>query len=355
MNNLIKAKSKNNQIQVLRAFFCFLVVFFHYTIRYSQIYDEKNVFCNSVIGYFAQVGVISFFILSGFYLNRRNVLKTTKEKVVYWIRRIFNIYIIYLFAITIIYIFSFTGLYGESRTVAFSTFIQNVFFVNVITGSGYVDGAHWYVFALLCLYMIAIAKDILSKKGQGYLFWVVILIISLFALFVTKYVVNDSIPIKILRILNQLLCQSKFPYAFVGVSLFYFDYEQLHCSKNTILVISVFAALTYIAIDDWICLIITLCSTFCVLLALARKYIFFERIKPMIILGNASYSIYLLHQNIGYMLIRLLKKVMDYYYALILTIVIILIVGVLFSVVVETNIKKLINKIVKVKQDIPKD
>ena len=91
VNEKIKYNSKNLQIQVLRAIFCFVIIFYHYTFRYSQIYSNDSIFNNAFVSLFGQIGVISFFILSGFFLVCRREMLSIKEKVVYWLKRFLSL------------------------------------------------------------------------------------------------------------------------------------------------------------------------------------------------------------------------------------------------------------------------
>ena len=77
---MIKDNNKNLQIQVLRAVFCFLIIFFHFTIQYNNYYDCNNIFINPFVDCLDDVGVLSFFILSGFYLMRLQRYEKVSEK-----------------------------------------------------------------------------------------------------------------------------------------------------------------------------------------------------------------------------------------------------------------------------------
>lgn len=345
MNNTIKSTKKNYQIQVLRAFFCLLIVFFHYTFRYSQLFNSNNIFSNSIVEYFAPFGVISFFVLSGFFLIRRKQRLSVKEKIIYWIKKILYIYIIYLIAVIIIYVLSFTGLYGEGRTVSLAVFIQNLFFIHEFLGSGYVDGAHWYIFALLCAYFFAIIYDFLPKKENGlsYLYWIAILSISLVSLLLFKTSKDGSFINSFSKTINYILCYGYFPYLFIGISLFLFDYDCINI-KNVILLVFAFLSIVCVAIYSWINLIVLVCSLPLIIFSLFRKLAFLEKLKPVILLGNASYSIYLLHQNFGYLLLNLFTKIMNYYIALVLVILMAILAGVFFYLLIEKNLKRVISK-----------
>lgn len=345
--NTFKNVAKNNQVQALRFLFCIAIVFYHYSCRYSQIYEVESIFSHSFVEYFAPFGVISFFFLSGFYIIRRKPLTTLKEKITYWLKRFLIIYSLYFIAVSIIYFLSFTGLYGEERTVSFFGYAQNLIFLNVVTGIDYVDGAHWYVLALICLYVLAFIYDLLPKKeeGVGVTFWSVLLVISIICLLCQNVLDSSSFISKGIKLVILLLCQGWFPYAFLGIAFFLFDFERLNSWKNALLISMVALALVYICISNWTYLLVTFVASLLIVPALFQKLRFLEKAKPLIFIGNSSYSIYLLHQNIGYMFLNIFTKAINYYLSLVITLFVVLFFCLLYSFFVEKNVKKMVSRI----------
>ena len=111
--------------------------------------------------------------------------------------------------------------------------------------------------------------------------------------------------------------------------------------------ISVFVIFVFMAISDWTHLIALLIDLALIVTAIFGKLVFLEKMTPLVLVGNASYSIYLLHQNIGYMLIRLLSREINYYLSIALTMLIMTGAGILFYFLLEKNIKKIVNNIYK--------
>lgn len=338
-----KNQGKNNQIQFLRAVFCLFIIFYHFTVRYAELYSVDNLFNNNFFALFSHIGITSFFIISGYYLIRRGSDCRTAGRVIYWFKRFLNIYLPYFVAVILIYLFSLTGLFGATRTVSFPGFVQNLFFINQLTGAPMVDGAHWYVFALLCLYFVAFVYDLLFRKNDeyGFMFWVLLLVVSVTSLLIEKNIDCGSFLNRAFKFFNFFLCRGYFPYVFIGIFFYYLDYDKIKCRKNCILIGAVLLSLFYVVFDDWVYLILALCSSTLIMLALFRKLSCLEKIKPFVLLGNASYSVYLLHQNIGYMLLNLFTKAISYYLALVFVIAIAIMLGVAFFVFVEKNIKKI--------------
>ena len=344
MNQIIKENKKNYQIQFLRAVFCFAILFYHFTFRYCELFETNNIFYNPFVKQLSQVGLISFFILSGFYLIRRKPLFSNKDKLVYWVKRFLNIYLPYVSAVIVIFLLSLSGLLGTGRTVSLFGFFQNFFFINVITGQN-VDGAHWYIFALLCLYIMAFIYDIIPKKENKNhpFFWIVFLSFSIISLLIQKLANNDLLIVKPFKIINFLMCRNYFPFVFIGVAFYLFDYDTLKCKNNLLLLFFSFLAIAYVAFNSWVDFIILIIASILILACLFQILTFLERIKPIIFFGNASFSIYLIHQNIGYMCLNLFTKTLNYYVSLVFTFLIVFLIGFLFYLFVEKSIKKLVS------------
>ena len=330
---------KNKQVQVLRAFFCILIIFYHFAVRYCEIYNVDSVLNNWVFNSFSSIGVFGFLLLSGFYLIRRRQVNSISEKIKYWAKRFLDIYLPYVIAITIIYVFSLSGFLGDERSVSLLTFLQNICFINVFTSSSYVDGAHWYVFALIILYVFAFFYDVVLKN-KGFLYWIIILSISLVFLVVSRFVSN-----KVVNLICSFLTRGHFPIIFLGISLFHFDFSNIKNKKNLFLAISSLFVLIYYAIFDWVSLLIIINIYVLVLFCVLEKMTILEKISPFVFVGNASFSIYLLHQNIGYIFINIFIRVINYYLAMLISILLVALFGILFYLFVEKNLKKLTQKI----------
>ena len=343
-NLFLKDSRKNNQIQVLRALFCFVIIFYHYSTRYSQLFNISSVFTNNVFEYLSHFGITSFFILSGFFLIRRQkVFLTPKQKIIYWLKRFLKLYIPYLIAVLIIFLLSFTGLYGAERTVSFSAFIENFFFVNLITGHGNVDGAHWYIFALITLLFLTFIYDLLPKKNKEWIFyWFVFLIISIISSVLLRTIENNAFITQTSKYVTFFLCRGYFPYCFIGIAVYLFDFEKIKQRNNVVVLIAFLLSIIYIASDNWVYLLLLLLSLALIVCCLFRVFAFLEKIKVLVLLGDASYSIYLTHQNIGYMFLNIFNDKINYYISIPIVMIIMVIFGLLFWLVIEKNTKRII-------------
>ena len=119
---------KNNQIQFLRGLLCIIVIIYHFTYQYYNLFFLENIFDNVFFRKLGSFGVTGFLVLSGFYIFRKNndddfIL----NRFLYWVKRVLKIYIVYLIAITIIFIVKKITTNSGIISVTFYEYIKNVF------------------------------------------------------------------------------------------------------------------------------------------------------------------------------------------------------------------------------------
>ena len=117
---------KNKEIQALRAFFCLIIIIFHFTSRYKSIFNtDIGIFNNFIFDILGTFGVLSFFLISGIFLIPLKY-NTKKDKLLCILKRFLSIWLTYICAIVVIYILSLTSFIPDSRKVNFIGFLQNV-------------------------------------------------------------------------------------------------------------------------------------------------------------------------------------------------------------------------------------
>lgn len=285
--------SKNAQIQVLRALFCFFIMVYHFSCRYAQIYGNSEYYWkpNEILG---NVGLWSFLTISGFFFISPN-----KEFrfMPFIINKAKRLYPDYLYAIVLIYLFSQGGYMGAEREISLTQFLTNIPLLNIFLGYQFVDGAHWYIVFILFL-TIVFAFIQLFNLQKHISFWYI------HALgFITFAILYR---LSVFSILLSIAHYVKF-YLFFTIGILY----RMYCSdsiksKNVILYLGC-ATITVLLMDN----IIMLCSiaTAFILLyfAVEKRLSPLEKLTPLIKLGDISYLVYLLHQNIGYSVINFIN------------------------------------------------
>lgn len=332
---------KNNQIQVLRGIFCILIVIYHLFFRFSEIYSIESIFYNSFFSKMGLFGVTAFFIISGVYLvsNSKVYVGIKNINLLYYGKRILFIWTIYVVAITIIFVISLFNK-DTGRTVSFTTYLQNIFFVNLLTGSNYVDGAHWYIVTLIIIIIWTLVLSIFGKQKDKWV-WMFILIINIIVgVFSIVFRTN-----KYISILYFLMGSQYFPIVVIGVSIKgYIDADKIY-KNNLIYLVNCAVSSIYLYFINWLYPVFFAIIIPLIILALSNKLPFLDNFKILTLIGNASFSIYLIHQNIGYFIIYYLYQFTNIYLSTIVGFIAVVISGLLFYLCIEKNIKKIFNYI----------
>lgn len=291
----MKTNKRILEMDALRGIASLAVVFFHYTTRYEELFNHvKQPYPSFSYG---SLGVKIFFIMSGFVIfislnNAQNI----KE---FFIKRFIRLYPAYIFAVILIYIV--VSLYGlEGRQVSMSDAVINLTMLQGhIPRVLHVDGAFWTLTIELTFLVImgisfyrGITKNIVSFSFSWLLISSSVMIINLlFSSPLTNYI--------------KLLSISEYSHLFIAGIIFY--YLKQHKNKKY------YSVLVSCLIYEFI-FINSISSNIAVVLFFSLFYLMinnklrFLAVKPLIYLGAISYQVYLLHQNIGYVIINILER-----------------------------------------------
>lgn len=234
-----------------------------------------------------------FFIISGF------VIFWTIEKMAtptdFVISRFSRLYPVYWFFI----IFTFTvvhicGLPG--REVSLTNAIINLTMVQGAFRIPHVDGVYWTLLVELRFYIIMFLLFRFRLLDRISEFGLLLILIGLFV-FLWSCCLGENIIIKIIR---TLFLSSYWHLFFAGIC-FYKQYRNGVSCRETILVL-LCAAYSYAVggREEAIFVSIFFIVFYLMLFGFLKNIVS----KPMVILGTISYSLYLVHQNLGYILIR---------------------------------------------------
>lgn len=285
-------RKRNYQIDALRAILILIIVFFHYTYRFSGLFhiNTLNFFSLAEWG---SIGVAGFFIISGYFLKPSNIKRFSMRE--YLKNRLLRLYPAYILAIIIIYLsVTIFGLSG--RSVSFLDFILNIPLLNGFIGAPYVDGAHWYI-TYLAIFSIIFA--IVSKTKIKPLYylptWLLLknflLLLSMNFSFLSpayKFIGGDYVEYIVIGLsLAEIL---RFNAKDIKQKIFYILIISMSIIQSFFLTSPIIAIGTIIVLGVFI-------------LTIKEKLAILEKIKFFTILGESSYCIYLFHQNIGYQII----------------------------------------------------
>lgn len=335
-------KKRNKQIDGLRALAILMVVYFHLFIQYRNLYDDS--FTRVAGVNLSTIGTSIFLILSGYYIVNSNKEKGILRNM---LKRILRLYPVYLVSIIITFLLTHL-IWLPGRTVSLLDFLLNAVFVNGYVKVPYVDGAHWYITTLLSSSVIYYATCRLKNQHWYLLLWGFVVFIFQLS--------HKFIPIGIgtkVTSLILLVLGSKWSLLFIlGVYI----RESLGCPNYKELL-----KFNKIAPPILIIFMMSLCmegqeaemltaSLLCILLvclALKEKLIVLQS-KMLVYLGLASYSIYCVHQNVGFVIIsKLVSYTSEYEWWMSMIAVILMIgIGSLIYIIVEKKTGKYLKRFV---------
>lgn len=283
-------------IDLVRALGVLAVVLYHYSYRFpaAYLYGGKHV---DVFAY-GKLGVNMFFIVSAFCIS--GSLDRSRSLVQFIAKRVARLYPAYVIcALSAFIIIMFFGL--PEREVSFSTLILNLLWINMALPVRHVDGAYWTIAFELRFYFLIGAAYFLANRDYGKVmaFWRILNIAGII-LYASSFILKDSTTGSILRIVNANLFLHPFGvYFLLGVTLF--RWGDLTFNYRTINVSLFFMGVVFsdYSLDEKLVCIAFFPATWILLRA--------KQIRvpaPLLWIGLISYPLYLLHQNIGLVIIR---------------------------------------------------
>ena len=277
------------ELDSLRGIACLFVLLFHYTTRYSEIFNIS--ITSSLINFkYGGLGVDLFFIISGFVILL--TIKKTTSPVEFAFKRFSRLYPTFWVCMFItFFIVKSSDLIDYHRS--FSDLLINLTMIPDIFGVKRIDGVYWSLLPELAFYLLMLIM-ILTKKIKNIniicYIWLIVIILNSF---------QDVMPIRVL--LNL-----RFGYLFIiGISFYKIKAEDSNWQNHLLIL---FSYLTSFTITDSIEKQIILLGFIVVFYLFVYNKLKWIKIKPLILVGKVSYALYLIHQFIGYIIISELLK-----------------------------------------------
>ena len=328
-------KSRNKQIEGLRAIAILFVMFFHFFFRYQQLYHAETY---SILGirYWGNFGVGIFLMISTYFLSlmkSQKILKILCSKIM----RLWPAYFI-----CIIIIFGVLHVWPlPDRSVSITDLAFNIFMVNGYINIPYVDGAHWYIGVLLSLTVIfGVLVNLNNTKKDIFMAIWVALDICLFSCMRLDGGIST-----VSRFLIGLVGNIYVPYALLGYCIACIEKGKPRVKYYIGIVIGMLGIYYMTNIGQTISV---MCAMVVFIFALKQRIHFLEN-KGLICVGEASYCIYLIHQNIGYDILYSIEKQIGYYeiWQSFLVIILMVLIGITLNVVIEKTIVPYVGNIVE--------
>jgi peptidoglycan/LPS O-acetylase OafA/YrhL len=286
-------KTRLYELDSLRGIAALTVVLYHYTTRYNEYYGHSI----EPLFYFpfGEYGVFLIFIISGFVITL--TLNSTKHCTDFLVSRLSRLFPAYWMAIMLtaltVWLFTLPG-----RQVGLMATLVNFTMLQDWLGVSRVDNAYWTLTIQLSFYGIMFlihACNQMKNLLRIGLLWNSVIILAAFA---EQYLsVSIHWAIKLFLILD-------YGNLFVAGIMFYKLTKDFRGAYLYPIILSVFA--DYVLRGGMHCILISLLYLAFFLLAIGR--LSWLGVKPLVFVGSISYSLYLIHQNIGFVIIRSLYQ-----------------------------------------------
>ncbi|MDD6224247.1 MAG: acyltransferase [bacterium] len=296
---------KNKQIEYIRAILILMIIFYHYTYRFEEIFDIStiNFYTLSLWG---EIGVACFFIISGYFIfPKRN---QELHPIIHLGKRISRLYPSYLLCVTLCFL-SIQCFGLENRPVDWWTYVCNLFMINGFIGVNYIDGAHWYLTYLILFNVIVALLTLIGNKIKlkDAKFKLKRTVLLMFWLLLNVLVLGLSNKIPILVHFYKLLGNKYVYYLYVGICLkgLLTKEEQKHKLEYHVLLL---ISLVMILLTNNLIMLISVIIFSSMLTKFIQGKFQLPESKVLWELGKLSYVLYLIHQNIGYQIILYLTN-----------------------------------------------
>lgn len=284
---------KCQSIEGLRGMTVVVIVLFHVLYRYNQLYCHYSDSSLVFISKWGEIGVSIFLMISAFFLienKKKSHFQYAKTKYI-------RLWPLYFLSISIVFFVTRFILLPE-RTVSAVDYLLNIFFINGFIGTPYVDGAHWYLTTLIAMYLVyrLSTQFHLEKKYYWTGIWIIMAFAVKLLLSITK--------INAFSMVYQLLGGDFVGLASLGIIARQIQLRKEKLSKKDIIFIvaCVLAGLGYAIILNSVWRIIGAVLGLLLLYVCLKYDPFILRMKWLVFFGAISYPLYLIHQNISYII-----------------------------------------------------
>ena len=306
-------REKNFQIEGLRGVAIMLVVIYHLIDRFQQIYLNREIV---IMNFWGSFGVTIFLIISGCFAVNIDSKAITLNEAWYALKKFFlRLWPAYAICICLTFILTHIAEL-PLRTYNLKELLLNLLVINHVINVPYIDGAHWYLTVLISMFLVVLVLKIFGIQSCPFVYCVWIAIASIIGCFYNNsflfggcFTACYCVGIAIRALLN-VDNQSKFSWYLVLIE----------------------AILATLMTRGMICTVEMIFGGLMVLLCLYDKLNFLNNVI-CIWIGKISYSLYLIHQNVGFWIeYQLMKKMNEYhlFFALIAIVVVVLLAVIIF-------------------------
>jgi peptidoglycan/LPS O-acetylase OafA/YrhL len=340
---MISEKERHYELDLLRFIAAIAVVVFHYTYRgYSADglstlrFDEF-----APVSKYCSYGVNFFFMISGYVILLTAYFRDAKSFV---ISRMIRLYPAYWFAL-ILTSFCILLMGQNIFHVTLVQFLCNLSMIQSVFKINDVDGVYWTLFVEIRFYLLIFIVLSIGQIKNIIIFLYCWSIVSILNLFIALPVV-----FKFFLILNYA------PFFIAGSVFFLARIHGYNVAKILLLLTSITLCLFYtnqqlLETSEYyktsfspIIVTIIICFIFFIFILLSLRKLDFVNKPFMYLLGILTYPLYLVHQNIGYMIFNHTAGLLNRWVILVITVTLMITVAYCISVFVERPLSLLMKK-----------
>lgn len=309
------------ELDVLRGAAALAVVLFHYTSLYGARYGHTN---DLIFGFpYGYAGVQLFFMISGFVIFM--TLNRTQKPLDFVVSRFSRLFPVYWTAIAIT--FSTLTVFGLGNlNIDIAELLVNLTMVQGFFGVENVDGAYWSLLYELFFYGIMFALylgGLLHKIERFCLLWLAAESVRL-VFFWQGWAFSWK--------LQQLLIL-EYCHLFIAGIVFY---QLANMGRRAIHYVILLLCLLMQWFSGEPELFYLVSAFFFIFYLFVSGRLSFVVNKPFVFLGTISYSLYLIHQVVGFIIIRELEAVgVEAHLAIGMTLVFVILMAYLINVTIE--------------------
>jgi peptidoglycan/LPS O-acetylase OafA/YrhL len=303
LTNVLSPKERFYEIDLLRFIAALAVVFFHYTFRGYAADDLSPVSFPALAPFskYGYYGVDLFFMISGFVILLTAYGKSAKA---FSLSRIQRLYPAFWICCTLTFLFitlSKDATFQQSIT----TYVINLSMFQEFIGVNHVDGAYWSLTVELKFYLLILALIVFKQIKNIRVFALIWL-----ALGYLQYVgVGNSL-------VDFLFISSYCSYFIAGMMFYLIRKDGFKILDGLIIAASYFLSLGVAVktgagqsiyyqspFNSWV-IVILITGFYLIFWAIATRQTRSLQFKWFSYLGVMTYPLYLIHQNIGYLLLK---------------------------------------------------
>jgi peptidoglycan/LPS O-acetylase OafA/YrhL len=277
--------SRLSELDSLRGIAALVVVAFHYTFRYNQIYHHVDPLPFSAS--FGYHGVDLFFAISGFVILM--TLERTKQPLDFLVSRFSRLYPTYWAAMILTTLVVHLGGLRDQQ-LSLREFLENLPMIQTLLSVRLVDGAYWTLAVELCFYGCMFMLFLWQSLRRVEL--LLVIWIALKWLWATEFFGLHHMSWAI----GAILIQEYIPFFAIGMICY-----RLFMGTTSLrwaIAIIAFAIVTELCLDGVeMGVVAVVVAAIFLLVSTGRAG--WLRQRPLLWLGTISYPLYLLHENIG--------------------------------------------------------